>query len=328
MGEVSWGSVVGALDYLGVTVFLPTTEDPRTGKRLSVGHREVGEIVSHALFGMGPDCLVALGFGSRSYAEMFSGPIEGFRWHRSPKTGGGHCHFELKGEACATLGYARVRAFLVALTDAGYHWRCSRVDAAFDGVPFRPVDVREAWLDGRVVTRIHRDSHDWRENAEGTTFYYGRRASGRLVRVYDRRGPTRIEVEAREDRARLLGDCIASLEEADWLGIAAAELGSAARFLDASGAIAEWWRSVIVLSDLAQPIRVSRRQPSLSAAAAVVSQARDQLRKLLAKAAVLAAGLGWDAAAVASQVQAFDLSAPDVAGEVQRLRLAVSAAYG
>lgn len=324
--SVIGGSISAGIDYLGCTIFMPGVEDPRTGKIVPSGHADLAEIISASLFGLGPEVLSPVGHGSKAYAEMWQGPLAGFMWHRLPKSGAGHCHVELKGEACALLGYARLQGFLQAIEAAGYRVRLSRADVAFDGVPFVPRMVRDAWVAGRVQTRIRSSSWEWFESETGTTFYYGLRASGRVVRVYDRRGPTRIEVEVREQRAEVFGRLLAQTSEAQFLAIAAAELASAAQFLGDDGKVAPWWRAVLEVSDMASPLKLERRQASLSAAVVVVHQARDQLWKLLGRVAVLAAGLGWDADAVAASVASFDLSDPESSRDVVRLRAAVAAA--
>jgi DNA relaxase NicK len=52
-----------------------------------------------------------------------------------------------------------------------------------------------------VRTNCHQDSNDWHDNAEGATFYGGSRNSTRFMRVYDRRGPTRLELQLKGNYA-------------------------------------------------------------------------------------------------------------------------------
>lgn len=103
----------------------------------------------------------------------------------------------LPGEVCELLG---VPALVALATDLDLE-PSSRLDLAWDVEGVAVVQVVEAWKVGNVVTRAHRDSWQDHQNAEGRTFYMGSRSSGRMVRVYDRRGPTRFEMEWKGERA-------------------------------------------------------------------------------------------------------------------------------
>ena len=131
----------------------------------------------------------------------------------------------LPGEVCETLG---VVALVALATDLDLE-PSSRLDLAWDveGVSVQQVD--SAWHSGDVVTRAHRDSWRQDQNAEGTTFYMGSRASGRMVRIYDRRGPTRFEMEWKGDRALLLWARLLACAEEGWSMEAMSELRA---FLD------------------------------------------------------------------------------------------------
>lgn len=106
----------------------------------------------------------------------------------------------IPGEACELLGLAG----LVVLADRLY-LRPTRLDLAWDTELLSPGAVRTAHQAGHAVT--HSKWHDWRENPDGSTFYVGKRGSdsdARLVRFYDRRGPTRVELELHKKRAQAL----------------------------------------------------------------------------------------------------------------------------
>jgi hypothetical protein len=116
-----------------------------------------------------------------------------------------NAHVVLPGAACAV----GVDALLQLLTRLGlWSSRCAvaRLDLAVDRVPFTPADAYAAVRAGHVVSWVKRGrdgtvSHAWHSSngeGEGTTLYVGRRSSQRFMRIYDRRGPTRIELETND----------------------------------------------------------------------------------------------------------------------------------
>jgi Replication initiation factor len=138
----------------------------------------------------------------------------------------------IPGEACELLGLEG----LVRLSDR-LQLRTTRLDLAWDTDLFTPAQVRAAHAAGDAVTHAKWD--DWRQNPDGSTFYVGKRAgvsNARLVRFYDRRGPTRVELEVHKLRAHALWlqlrhGC-ASLEE--WSGVGMAYLVDFLDFRDRS----------------------------------------------------------------------------------------------
>lgn len=139
----------------------------------------------------------------------------------------------LSGEACEHLGTSG----LVALSTDLDLEPSSRLDIAWDVQGISPSDLRSEWSRGNVVTRAHRGSWEWHENGEGTTFYMGSRTSSRFVRAYDRRGPTRIELEVKEDRAVLLWRSLLAHVEEEWSSTALAELRAFVDFRDRSSGV-------------------------------------------------------------------------------------------
>ncbi len=118
----------------------------------------------------------------------------------------------LPGEACEMLGTAGVLALVRELG-----LRLTRLDVAWDTDVLTPSMVRDAHAAGNAVTFSR--WHDWRENPDGRTFYVGKRGSDndvRLLRVYDRRGLTRVELEVHGKRARMLWSVLDGAELADW----------------------------------------------------------------------------------------------------------------
>jgi DNA relaxase NicK len=118
----------------------------------------------------------------------------------------------LPGEACEMLGTAGV---LALVRDLGL--KLSRLDVAWDTDLLSPELVRSSHAAGDAVS--FSKWHDWRQNPEGSTFYVGKRGSDpdvRLVRFYDRRGPTRVELELHGKRAQNLWAVLDGADLADW----------------------------------------------------------------------------------------------------------------
>lgn len=136
----------------------------------------------------------------------------------------------IKGSVCEEMGLANLAALSVALELEP----SSRLDVAWDVSTFTPDTVEAAFRAGDVVARIDRTLNpdtgrmkgiERRSNHEGDTVYLGSRTSERFVRVYDRRGPTRIELELKERRAvELWRRMLALNDEAAWGMEALAEL--------------------------------------------------------------------------------------------------------
>ena len=167
------------------------------------------------------------GYGSALYRSAWLGPhastVEaGFR-----RRGADHVRVSLTGEACEALGLLGAWALVDALGG-----KVTRVDVALDGAPFKPRTLYRAWQRGHVRTKVprdHPDSASLLENAEGATFYLGTPASDRRLRVYDRRGPTRVEMQLRRGMAEAWWSKVGEASDA---GIGALALGLVAGFVE------------------------------------------------------------------------------------------------
>lgn len=155
----------------------------------------------------------------------------------------------LPGEACEVLG---VPALVALATELDLD-PSSRLDLAWDVHGVAVHQVADAWHAGNVVTRAHRESWQDHQNAEGRTFYMGSRASGRMVRVYDRRGPTRFEMEWKGERAVLLWRRLLACAEEGWSLAAMSELRAFLDFRDRSSGVRPdccpllpWWEEMTV----------------------------------------------------------------------------------
>ena len=153
--------------------------------------------------------------GARGYRALYFGP-EGIRLYGYPHTGQ-HCHLEIPGKVIEKYGNQKVIDYLKSLKEQDYEWRCKRVDIAFDYCPFTPLECYEAWQRGDVHSKCHRNSWDWRENADGRTLYIGSRMSDRFIRIYDRRGFTRLELEFKNRWSENFARVITEIEPDQWI---------------------------------------------------------------------------------------------------------------
>ncbi len=126
----------------------------------------------------------------------------------------------LPGDACEMLGTVGLIELVAEL-----RLKITRLDMAWDTSLMTPGEVSAAHEAGDAVS--HSKWHDWRKNPKGTTFYIGKRGSdedGRLVRFYDRRGPTRVELELHKKRADAFWTLLQDYEIPQWSPIGLAYL--------------------------------------------------------------------------------------------------------
>jgi hypothetical protein len=158
------------------------------------------------------------------------------------------------GEVCEEMGVEN----LVALSLYTGVEPSSRLDLAWDSTGLTPELLGQAFEGGDVVTRIQRPVNEAtgrlkgiqrQSNHEGDTVYLGSRTSERFLRVYDRRGSCRVELELKERRAvEMWRRLVALVSEDLWSMEALAELRAFVDFRDRSVAVhpedcplLPWW---------------------------------------------------------------------------------------
>ena len=161
-------------------------------------------------------------YGTRNYQTLRVGP-NGISIQSGNRSGlSEEVLVNIPGEAIDVYGHHAVMQFVRRITEAGWKWRSSRVDVAFDQVPFTPLKFYAELKRGNYrstakseeVDGVKKAPVDFRQNWEGTTVYWGKRQSQRMLRCYDRRGFTRLEMELKGDAAlRFLCYCVASPSE-------------------------------------------------------------------------------------------------------------------
>lgn len=182
----------------------------------------------------------------------------------------------LPGETCA-VGVDALLQLLTRLRMWAVRTAVARLDLAVDGVPFTPADAYAAVRAGHTVSWVKRGrdgaiSHVWHSSnrdGEGTPLYIGRRSSQRFMRIYDKRGPTRIELETKDvyadalarelterrgDDAELARFVLGCLREFCEFGVQDGEHGSR----DAE--LLPWWRAFVGEAERIGKLVADRRE--------------------------------------------------------------------
>ena len=180
------------------------------------------------------------------FGYQLSGRVGGAAVYWSP--GRHDVYVVLPGEVCEQLGVVGVVAIAADLDLVP----SSRLDFAWDIEGVAVADFQGAWHAGDLVTRAHRDSWEELRNTEGSTFYMGSRASERFVRVYDRRGPTRLKMEWKGDRAVALWSRLLACAEENWSKAALTELRAFVDFRELAASVHPrlrpllgWWSLIV-----------------------------------------------------------------------------------
>jgi hypothetical protein len=170
------------------------------------------------------------------------------------KMGEDHCSIELPGEWFEALGNAAFARIIGAMHERGWRWHLTRVDFAFDGVPFTPRQAYHALLRGKVRSLSEHDSAEWHENREGKTCNFGKRSSADYLRIYDRRETgVRCEHECKKLRSKLAGLALVTTPIESWHNIALMFLRDFLDFVDVKPGenvtrctkLLPWWRALI-----------------------------------------------------------------------------------
>ena len=144
----------------------------------------------------------SVGRGGRGFEEIWMSLL-GFKMYDMPYQGEEeYFHFEIPGQACELIDQEIFQALDDVLrSNHPDKYRYTRLDLAFDNLPFTPQDVEEAISNEKVRSLAKRDTmtvyktpFGEKENGElGThTVNFGSRMSERMIRVYNRRGFTRL----------------------------------------------------------------------------------------------------------------------------------------
>lgn len=195
--------------------------------------------------------LVEQGHGGRGYAQIAKGLTEVKVYHDPNELGknGVHCHLEIPGDACDSITPDRFIDLFRWLKNQGIKCHVTRLDFAFDDCPFSPEDVLQAVKDEKLVSLVKRESVNimmspWELRDDGqlgcSTLYIGARESQRMVRVYNKRGYTRLEMVCKDERAQVVAFDLLTSDYDQWDVVG---LGHLRQFIEFSEV--EWWITFI-----------------------------------------------------------------------------------
>jgi DNA relaxase NicK len=170
----------------------------------------------------------------RGFGEMYQG-LCGSKLYRKPvqkSERGDYFSVELPGDACDCLtptDYQNLYQYQQQGIGFGdCELRVSRIDVAVDNCNFTPRMVYEHVRSGMVKTRAKRSSIVWYESPEALrddgqlgcdTFTIGAGESERKLRIYNKRGFTRVELQSRDNWANVTFDRLFSKQYGEWMPI-------------------------------------------------------------------------------------------------------------
>lgn len=153
------------------------------------------------------------------------------------------------GQVCAAVSPEKWIEFFNVLDQDNVPCHFTRIDLAFDNVPFTPGEFFKAVESDDVRSLAKRESLRFeaapmqkKDDGSGVgcyTCYFGSRSSQRMVRVYDKRGPTRLELECKDDRSHLIALELFRSKPEDWFGVAISHVRD---FIDVN---CQWWGKFI-----------------------------------------------------------------------------------
>jgi len=231
------------IDYLSITVHLPLLDC------MNLYHQHFG----YALFD-----LYDLEQGSKGFKGV-KGAAMGFQLKHSPGYDRNYCSLMFPGQACKVVPPEFFISFYRNLVRQEIKFNVSRLDFAYDGVSFTPRDFFlvfeednkriEQGKKQKVRTLSQRDTvqfitEPFMEKEDGSglsrdTCYIGSRNSERFLRVYNKRGPTRLEIEYKGKRAAHVANEILMEDEEKWLDISITHL-LAFIYIDIP-----WWKEFV-----------------------------------------------------------------------------------
>lgn len=196
-------------------------------------------------------------------ARLYSSPIP-----QSNLDNRDYCHYDFPGSACDCVIPLKFSDFISFLKSDGVEFNVTRIDLAFDEVPFTPLEFYNQIVNDGVVSYVKRetltiDSSPFALRDDGNkgcdTVYFGSKSSDRLLRVYNKRGFTRLELVCKGDRAQAVALDIFENLYRDWNFVAREHVRQYVNF-------PEWqsWHEFIGHAHSADIIISSSRRSSLS----------------------------------------------------------------
>jgi DNA relaxase NicK len=214
------------------------------------GSKEDSVILYDLLFRDKFGDLQDLGHGGRGFKVIQRGLAE-FKLYSEPLLNNGeYFHLEFPGVACEALNWDYFKALFEYL-DGVFpdKFNFTRLDLAFDHVNFTPDQAEEDLIKNNIRSLAKRETLEIfrsplkpKDNGDiGTkTVQFGSRSSQRMIRIYDKRGFTRLEFEVKQERSDLIAkDLLKESDDSKWFEIAVGHLRD---FIDFKN---DWWLDFI-----------------------------------------------------------------------------------
>ena len=199
--------------------------------------------------------------GARAARIYDGGCVSVIEFRDEVTRGNTFCSVEVKGEGCAHLGNEGVQLLIHDLKTE-HRVRASRVDMMAHTHAFKPRTIRDAVHAGDYSSRVVKpDSIVFIESANGDTCYLGmqskpkgglKRNGDRILRIYDRRGPTRVELQMCGEYAHGAGEKLAESSINEWPTLTRGLILHYCNFVDRSAderatrcPRLPWWRDFV-----------------------------------------------------------------------------------
>jgi DNA relaxase NicK len=203
---------------------------------------------------LGP--MIPSGHGGKGF-QMFFEALLGSKLYARPVGQQGVCetyfNIEVPGSACEALPPKVIQAFLLEV-EKMEKANMTRLDFAWDGVAFTPHDVKLAVEARQFRSHLRRKTLFYgvepletkEDGTKGTTsLRVGSLSSQRLLRVYDKRGPVRIELMMRAKRADAVAKDVLTKNPTEWPDVAKEHLRDYIDFQDEDAVFLGWWQDFI-----------------------------------------------------------------------------------
>jgi len=203
---------------------------------------------------LGP--MIPSGRGGKGF-QMFFTALLGSKLYARPigQQGVSETYFniELPGSACEALPPKLIQAFLLEVEKLEKA-NMTRLDFAWDGVAFTPHDVKLAVEARQFRSHLRRKTLFYgvepletkEDGTKGTTsLRVGSLSSERLLRVYDKRGPVRIEMMMRAKRANAVARDVLTKDHSEWPETAIKHLRDYIDFQDEKATLLGWWQQFV-----------------------------------------------------------------------------------
>ncbi len=199
--------------------------------------------------------MIPTGHGGRGFKTLYKALVEAKMYAdpigHDPRENA-YVHIDLTGSACDAIQPNQLRDFLIHIKEEK-KCRVTRLDLAWDRVAFTPLDAKQAVDKNQIRSGINRKSLTYTvepyalkdDGSTGTTsLRLGSLYSERMLRVYDKRGFVRIELQTRAKRAEKVAWNILVQPVQEWSEIAKSHMRDFVDF-EEEGVLLPWWDEFI-----------------------------------------------------------------------------------